>query len=260
MLSRLSSLRPGEEFFPALAANRDIQVYAALLSLSCLTRADLKGTLDCMLRCPHAHAHAAGEGAAAAGEGPALMASLINRFLHGDYASLWSSLGELRSVVVIRDMYMSSHANRIYNLIADKIVLQYFAPFKSVDLTVMAAKLLFQYEELEAILCNLISSGQLAGMIPTHTPPARPLHSHLHLHVFSRHIILIVLVCVCVCVCVTLSSCFQRALTPRRACSSGALPPPRRGCVQDHVSCRRTHAADPARLTAAGAVQARPEG
>ena len=184
VLSRLSSLRPGEEFFPALAANRDIQVYAALLSLSCLTRADLKGTLDCMLRCPHAHA--AGEGAAAAaGEGPALMASLINRFLHGDYASLWSSLGELRSAVVIRDMYMSSHANRIYNLIADKIVLQYFAPFKSVDLTVMAAKLLFQYEELEAILCNLISSGQLAGMIHTH-PSARPPATLTYIYMYYR--------------------------------------------------------------------------
>ncbi len=85
-------------------------------------------------------------------------------FIHGKYESCLKQLEALKPRLLL-DVHLSRYASSLTTMIAEKILVQYFAPYKAVSLTRMAAALGMSYAQLEASLASLIASGRIPARI-----------------------------------------------------------------------------------------------
>ena len=89
---------------------------------------------------------------------------LVQDFLGGDYPSASRRLQELRPSLEM-DLFFSTHVNKVYALIRERMIVQLFSPYTSLDLSRLQTILEVSSDELEKDLCALIANGRLQAQI-----------------------------------------------------------------------------------------------
>jgi COP9 signalosome complex subunit 1 len=138
--------------FPQVISTHDIAIYTTLCSLATLNRnqirklllenREFKSILDCV----------------------PLTRILLNEFLEGKYSSVIEKLNHFQNILLL-DLYFHKHIEKILQLIRNHLVITYLTPFSSVHLQDMCQVFNLTQDEIEDILCLLISSSQLQGKI-----------------------------------------------------------------------------------------------
>jgi len=138
--------------FPHIISTEDIAIFATICALATFDRTDIRKSLmenrkfkSILEQVPS-------------------MRLLVQEFLDRKFSSVRCRLEELRPLLSL-DIHFNSHIDKIFKLILDKMIIQYFAPYAKVDLTKMAAELGLDAKTLEASLFALISKGKLAALI-----------------------------------------------------------------------------------------------
>jgi COP9 signalosome complex subunit 1 len=62
---------------------------------------------------------------------------IISDFYHSRYSSCLALMEKIRGDLML-DMYMNAHVDKLYNMIRSKALIQYFTPFASVQMEMMA--------------------------------------------------------------------------------------------------------------------------
>jgi len=92
---------------------------------------------------------------------------LINDFYASRYASCLKYLEKLKPSLLL-DSYFQEHVETIYQSIRSKALVQYFSPYSSIDLNVMAAAFNTNIAGLEKELSKLIMDGAISARIDSH--------------------------------------------------------------------------------------------
>lgn len=66
------------------------------------------------------------------------------------------------------DIYLAPHVRTLYSQIRSRGLIQYFAPYASADMSLMAQSFNTSIQQLENELMNLILSGQIQARIDSH--------------------------------------------------------------------------------------------
>jgi COP9 signalosome complex subunit 1 len=90
--------------------------------------------------------------------------SLAFSFYNGQYAAALQALNAVRPRLLC-DLYLHSSVDKLVAMMRERMLLQSFAPYCSVDLSRMASQLQLEPAALEDALVELISSGKLAARI-----------------------------------------------------------------------------------------------
>ena len=138
--------------FSQVMAAEDVAVYGGLCALASFDRGELKsrvvdnlpfkGLLDLV---------------------PA-MRELIYDFCSSRYGSCLRALGEMRPEMQL-DLHLHSHVAPLYKRIRERCLLQFFAPYLSVDLRRMAEAFHSPLEELEGEVAELIMTNRLPARV-----------------------------------------------------------------------------------------------
>lgn len=92
---------------------------------------------------------------------------VIMQFYQSNYATCLQTLDNLRDTFML-DMYLANHISALYKQIRNKALIQYFSPYSSVDLHVMASAFNTDVVSLENELITLILEGQISARIDSH--------------------------------------------------------------------------------------------
>ena len=88
----------------------------------------------------------------------------MNDFFMGKYGDCLSYLKEIQSELLL-DIHLSKHANTLISKITERIILQYFSPYSSVDMNRMAETLNMNVGMLEKTVAALISNDKMLARI-----------------------------------------------------------------------------------------------
>uniref|UniRef100_A0A6G1SDH6 COP9 signalosome complex subunit 1b n=1 Tax=Aceria tosichella TaxID=561515 RepID=A0A6G1SDH6_9ACAR len=91
----------------------------------------------------------------------------VTKFYESKYAACLAILQELKSGFLL-DMYLAHHVERLYRLIRNKALVQYFEPYSSACMRRMASSFSTTIEELEKEIINLIYDGHIKARIDSH--------------------------------------------------------------------------------------------
>lgn len=111
----------------------------------------------------------------------------VSRFHESKYASCLSILQEIKSVLQL-DMYLAAHVERLYRLIRNKALIQYFEPYSSASMHKMAEAFNTDVTELEKEIINLIYDGHIKARIDSHNKILFAQSTHLRSQTFERAI------------------------------------------------------------------------
>lgn len=89
---------------------------------------------------------------------------MISDFYHSRYASCFKFIDRLRNDVQL-DLYLSAHARTLLTDIRHKALIQYFTPYASVDIKLMAEAFNTTVQGMERELATLIMDGQIHARI-----------------------------------------------------------------------------------------------
>lgn len=92
---------------------------------------------------------------------------IIFKFYESKYASCLRLLDEIRDNLLL-DMYLAPHLNSLYMQIRNRALIQYFSPYLSADMHLMAAAFNRTVTALEDELMQLILDGQIQARIDSH--------------------------------------------------------------------------------------------
>lgn len=92
---------------------------------------------------------------------------IIFKFYESKYASCLRLLDEIRDNLML-DMYLAPHVNLLYMQIRNRALIQYFSPYLSADMHIMAAAFNRSVSALEDELMQLILDGQIQARIDSH--------------------------------------------------------------------------------------------
>lgn len=92
---------------------------------------------------------------------------VINKFYESKYAACLSILQDMKNVFLL-DMYLAPHVERIYRLIRNKALVQYFEPYSSASLYKMAEDFNTSIGDLEREIITLVHDGQIKARIDSH--------------------------------------------------------------------------------------------
>lgn len=92
---------------------------------------------------------------------------IIFKFYESKYASCLRLLDEIRDNLLL-DMYLAPHLNSLYMQIRNRALIQYFSPYLSADMRLMAAAFNRTVNALEDELMQLILDGQIQARIDSH--------------------------------------------------------------------------------------------
>ena len=76
----------------------------------------------------------------------------VNDFFHSRYASCLSTLAQLKSDLLL-DLHLHDHVEQLYADVRSKALVQYFSPFVTVDMRLMASAFNVDVEVLEKEVC-----------------------------------------------------------------------------------------------------------
>jgi COP9 signalosome complex subunit 1 len=138
--------------FPELMTARDVGVYGGLTALATFERKKIKELVienasfkEFLELVPQVR-------------------ELIKAFYTSKYSQCLAILDKLKPDFLL-DIFLQPHINYLYSRIRELALVQYFSPFRSVDMHTMAAAFSCSVGELEIELIALIISGQVQGRI-----------------------------------------------------------------------------------------------
>lgn len=138
--------------FSSIIAAEDIAVYGTLTALASLDRNEIrKKMLDNSVFKSFL-------------ELAPNMRKLVNDFFMGKYGDCLTYLKEIQSELLL-DIHLSKHANTLISKITERIILQYFSPYSSVDMNRMAETLNMNIGMLEKTVAALISNDKMLARI-----------------------------------------------------------------------------------------------
>jgi COP9 signalosome complex subunit 1 len=91
----------------------------------------------------------------------------VAKFYESKYAACLAILQEVRNTLML-DMYLAPHVDRLYRLIRNKALIQYFEPYSSACMRRMASSFSTSIEELEKEVIVLIYEGYIKARIDSH--------------------------------------------------------------------------------------------
>ena len=158
MLPRLLEPKPSLEWhavhvcYLQVMSARDVAVYGGLCALASFDRKKLREKVmenvafkEFLDLCPEVR-------------------ELIKDFYASRYSSCLRVLDQLKPDLLL-DVHLSAHVTWLYTSIREKALIQYFSPFRSVDMTVMSPAFSCSVEELEQELIELITKGNIQARI-----------------------------------------------------------------------------------------------
>lgn len=92
----------------------------------------------------------------------------VARFHESKYAECLSILQEVKSVLLL-DMYLAPHVERLYRAIRNKALIQYFEPYSTASMHKMAAAFNTSVTDLEKEMITLIYDGVIKARIDSHS-------------------------------------------------------------------------------------------
>lgn len=97
----------------------------------------------------------------------------MHDFYNSRYAQCLSYLDRLKPDLML-DLHLHDHVKQLYDDVRSRALIQYFSPFSTVDMRLMAAAFNVSVEELETELASLIMSGKISAKIDSR---AKVLHA-----------------------------------------------------------------------------------
>jgi len=97
---------------------------------------------------------------------PQLRDVIIN-FYESKYGKCLTQLQEMRDNMML-DIYLASHVNTLFMMIRSRSLVQYFSPYSSADLRLMAGSFNTSVASLEDELMTLILEGKIQARIDSH--------------------------------------------------------------------------------------------
>lgn len=91
----------------------------------------------------------------------------VARFYESKYAACLSILQEVKSILLL-DMYLAPHVERLYRDIRNKAIVQYFEPYSTASMHKMAEAFNTTVIELEKEIIALIYDGHIKARIDSH--------------------------------------------------------------------------------------------
>jgi len=92
---------------------------------------------------------------------------VISNFHGSKYGKCLSLLDEMKDNLML-DMYLAPHVSALYAMIRNRSLVQYFSPYLSADLKLMACSFNTTVNKLENELMSLILDGQIQARIDSH--------------------------------------------------------------------------------------------
>lgn len=92
----------------------------------------------------------------------------VARFYESKYAECLSILQEVKNVLLL-DMYLAPHVERLYRAIRNKALIQYFEPYSTASMHKMAAAFNTSVTDLEKEMITLIYDGVIKARIDSHS-------------------------------------------------------------------------------------------
>eukprot|EP00041_Stephanoeca_diplocostata_P018043 m.374359 g.374359 ORF g.374359 m.374359 type:complete len:468 (-) comp20904_c0_seq3:257-1660(-) len=138
--------------FPTMLSRKDVATYGGLCALACLSRQEIKkevltnaGFKDFLELFPE-------------------MREIIKDFSQSRYGSCLATMERIKPDLLL-DMHLSVHVDALYKRIREKMLVQYFSPFLTVDAHVMADAFGITTAALEEEFAKLIASGMVQARI-----------------------------------------------------------------------------------------------
>lgn len=91
----------------------------------------------------------------------------VSRFYESKYASCLSILQDIKNVLLL-DMYLAPHVERLYRAIRNKALVQYFEPYSTASMFRMAEAFNTTVSDLEREITTLIFEGHIKARIDSH--------------------------------------------------------------------------------------------
>ena len=88
----------------------------------------------------------------------------VHDFYHSRYASCLDALDKLKPDLLL-DLHLHDHVKQLYEDVRSKALVQYFSPFVSVDMNLMATAFNVSVDALEKELASLIMTKQISARI-----------------------------------------------------------------------------------------------
>ena len=101
---------------------------------------------------------------------------LVDNFFAGKYGDCLAYLERIRPELLL-DIHLSKHVVPLIAQITERIVLQFFSPYSSLDLNRMATTLNMNAADLEVSVATLISTGKISARIDSQS---KTLHRRQH--------------------------------------------------------------------------------
>jgi len=112
---------------------------------------------------------------------------IILKFYESKYASCLKLLDEIRDNLLL-DMYIAPHVNALYTKIRNRALIQYFSPYMSADMLIMATAFNRTVSALENEVMNLILDGQIQARIDSHNKILYAKDTDQRSHTFQKAI------------------------------------------------------------------------
>lgn len=91
----------------------------------------------------------------------------VSKFYESKYAACLAILQEMKNILLL-DMYLAPHVERLYRMIMNKSLVQYFEPYSTASLHKMALAFDKSVPELEREIITLICDGHIKARIDSH--------------------------------------------------------------------------------------------
>lgn len=141
--------------YTEVVAPQDLSIYSGLCALATFDRSELKKKVI--------------DNSAFRGflELTPELRELINDFYASKYASCLKTLDKMKASIQL-DIHLHEHVESLYQKIRSKALVQYFSPFSSIDLNIMADSFNTSVAGLEKELSRLIVDGSISARIDSH--------------------------------------------------------------------------------------------
>jgi len=158
-----------------VASSQDVALYGGLCALASFDRAELKAKVI---------------------ESPTFRTFLelypqvreaVNDFYHSRYSACLANLHKLRPDLSL-DLHLHDHASQLYEDIRSRALIQYFSPFVTVDMRLMASAFGATVEALEKELAGLIMSKQIHARIDSQNKVLHARHADQRTSTFAAAI------------------------------------------------------------------------
>jgi len=110
---------------------------------------------------------------------------LVHDFYNSRYASCLKVLGELKPDLLL-DLHLHDHVETLYADVRSKALIQYFSPFVTVDMKLMADAFNTLVMDLEKELATLIMAGQIPARIDSHNKVLHARHADQRMSTFQK--------------------------------------------------------------------------